>query len=99
MRIIARGSIREFWKKPQYSVSEQPLKAWYSIANRADWASPQEIKNQFAHASILGNNRVVFNIAGNKYRLVVQFNYHYRVGYIRFIGTHQQYYLIDAELI
>ena len=99
MRIIARGTIRTFWEAPGYGDSEQPLKSWFSIANRADWASPQDIKKQFAHASIIGDNRVVFNIAGNKYRLVVKFNYHYRVGYIRFIGTHQQYDLIDAELI
>ena len=99
MRIIARRTIKEFWETAEYSDSEQSLKAWFSIAKRADWATPQDIKNQFGSASIIGGQRVVFNIAGNKYRLVVKFNYPYRIGYIRFIGTHRQYDMIDTETI
>ena len=99
MRIIALKTIRSFWGNSAYRDSEQALKAWYAIAKRADWVSPQNIKEQFCNASFLGNNRVVFNIAGNKYRLVVRFNYPYRVGYIRFIGTHAQYDAINAENI
>jgi mRNA interferase HigB len=68
-------------------------------AKRADWATPRDIKRQFGNASIIGNNRVVFNIAGNKYRLIVQFNYAYRVGYVRFVGTHKQYDRVNAEEI
>lgn len=99
MRIIALKTIREFWENTAYCDSEQALKSWYAIARKADWASPQDIKSQFRNASIVGDNRVVFNIAGNKYRLIVKFNYPYRVGYIRFIGTHKHYDDVDAEEI
>lgn len=68
----------------------QALKSWYAIASKADWASSQDVKVQFGHASIIGGGRVVFNIAGNKYRLVVKFNYACRLGYVRFIGTHSE---------
>lgn len=90
MRIIASRTIREFWENAAYGDSEQPLKSWYAIARRADWATPQDIKSQFRNASIIGDSRVVFNIAGNKYRLIVKFNYPYRIGYIRFVGTHRE---------
>jgi len=73
--------------------------AWYRHTLRADWALPAEVKADFRHASILRDGRVVFNIAGNKYRLVVWINYAFRVVYIRFIGTHAQYDLIDAQAI
>ena len=99
MRIIALRTIRAFWEDANHRDSEQALKSWYAIAKRADWASPQSIRNQFGNASIINNNRVVFNIAGNKYRLIVRFNYPYRIGYIRFIGTHAQYDAVNAETI
>ena len=99
MRIIARKTIRDFWLIPQYRDSEEPLKSWYAIAKNADWSSPHAVKRQFRNASILGSNRVVFNIAGNKYRLVVKFNYSLRIGFIRFVGTHRHYDQIDAEKI
>lgn len=99
MRIIARKTIREFWTIPQYRDSQKPLGLWYAAVKKAEWSSPGDVKRQFRNASIIGGNRVVFNIAGNKYRLVVKFNYPYRLGYIRFIGTHGQYDQIDAELI
>jgi mRNA interferase HigB len=69
------------------------------LRNEADWASPVAVKADFGHASILRDNRVVFNIAGNKYRLVVWINYGYRVVYIRFLGTHSQYDGIDVQRI
>ena len=69
------------------------------IAKSAHWTSPQDVKRQFGSASIVKDNRVVFNIAGNKYRLIVKFNYEYRIGYIRFLGTHKQYDAIDVEKI
>jgi len=99
LRIIARKTIREFWDIPRYSDSERPLRSWYWIARNANWRSPGDVKKQFRDAIIIGGNRVVFNIAGNKYRLVVKFNYPYKIGYIRFIGTHTQYDHIDAEHI
>ena len=97
MRIIARRTIRQFWEKRPYRDAEQPLKAWFREVERADWATPAEVKAAFRSASIVGNNRVVLNVAGNKYRLVVRINYPYRVCYIRFIGTHAQYDEIDVE--
>jgi mRNA interferase HigB len=97
LRIIAKRTLREFWCDPSYADSEEPLKSWYVIAKRADWATPQDVRDQFGNASIIGNNRVVFNIAGNKYRLIVEFNYPYRVGFIRFVGTHKQYDDVNAE--
>lgn len=94
MRIIARKTLREFWK--QHADAEQPLKAWFREAAHADWATPGAIKAVYRSASLVGDNRVVFNIAGNKYRLVVKVNYAYRVMYVRFIGTHRQYDAIDV---
>ncbi len=99
MRIIARKTIRIFWSIPNYRDSQRPLKSWYRDVKEADWSTPDDVKRQFRSASIIAGNRVIFNIAGNKYRLVVKFNYPYKIGYIRFIGTHEQYDEIDAEYI
>jgi mRNA interferase HigB len=99
MRIISRRTLREFWRKQEYSDSEQPLKAWYREASRADWANPSAVKAMYGSASLVGGSRVVFNIAGNKYRLVVKVNYPYRVMYIRFVGTHRQYDQIDMTKV
>lgn len=100
MRIIALSSLRGFWaQNPGYADAAGPILAWYRHALKADWSRPADIKRDFANASILKNGRVVFNIAGNKYRLVVWINYSYRVVYIRFVGTHAQYDAIDAQTI
>jgi len=80
------------------SDSEQPLKAWYQEANNASWQTPQDIKNCYASASFVGQ-RVVFNIGGNKYRLVVWVNFDYATIYTRFVGTHKEYDDIDVETI
>lgn len=97
MRIIARKTLRDFWRV--HADSGQPLRAWFHEAKNADWSQPSDVKTQYRHASILGDNRVVFNIAGNKYRLIVKINYPYRVVYIRFVGTHAEYDRIDAETV
>ena len=99
MRVIAKRTLRAFWEIPAYADAEQPLKAWYSEARRADWKTSPDIKAQFRHASFLKGNRVVFNIAGNKYRLVVKVNYAYGIVYVRFVGTHKDYDAIDAETV
>ncbi|HEX4052868.1 MAG TPA: type II toxin-antitoxin system HigB family toxin [Tepidisphaeraceae bacterium] len=99
MRIISRKRLGEFWSHRQYDDAEQPLKAWFREASKADWSSPSAIKAMYRSASIVGNSRVVFNIAGNKYRLVVKVNFPYRVIYIRFVGTHRQYDGIDVTEI
>lgn len=99
MRIIAKRTLKAFWEIPEYADSKSALEAWHVIALHADWSMPADVKQSFGNASIVGDNRVVFNIAGNKYRLVVKFNYPYRIGYIRFIGTHRQYNTIDVETV
>ena len=100
MRIIALSTLKEFWERnPAYTDATEPTLAWYRHALKADWASPTDVKQEFGNASILKDGRVVFNIAGNKYRLIVWINYAYRVVYIRFIGTHGQYDQIDAQTI
>ena len=95
MRIIAKRTLREFWEV--HPDSEQALKSWHFIAAGAVWSTPQDVKNHFAKASIIGDNRVVFDICGGSYRLIVKFNYSYGIGYVRFIGTHAEYDKIDAE--
>ena len=100
MRIIALSTLKTFWiKHPQYNDSKESILAWYQHALTADWNSPASVKNDFGTASILKGGRVVFNICGNKYRLVVWINYPYRVIYNRFIGTHKLYDSIDANSI
>ena len=99
MRIISRKALREFWAQPEHADAEQPLKAWFREASRAAWATPAEVKRAFRSASIVGGSRIVFNIAGNKYRLVVKANYAYAILYVRFVGTHAQYDRIDVEKV
>jgi len=100
MRIIAASTLKAFWADlPKYQDAKGPTMAWYHEALKADWSTPSEVKQQFRNASVLKDGRVVFNIAGNKYRMVVWINYPYRVLYIRFIGTHKQYDQIDAQTI
>jgi mRNA interferase HigB len=99
VRVIALSRLKSFWTRAAYTDSKEPLLAWYRHALRADWVAPADVKRDFGHASILRDGRVVFNIAGNKYRLVVWINYPYRIVYIRFIGTHAQYDKIDAQTV
>jgi mRNA interferase HigB len=99
MRVIAKRTLREFWEYPEYEDSQVPLEAWYQEATHASWLDPMAIKAQHGTASILKDGRAVFNIAGNKYRLVVWINYATQTVFIKFIGTHKQYDKIDAETI
>jgi mRNA interferase HigB len=97
MRIIAKITLREFWEK--HFDSEQYLKTWYETAKISNWKSPNDIKETYANASILMDNKVIFNIKGNSYRLIVKFNYERQWAFIRFIGTHAEYDKIDANKI
>jgi mRNA interferase HigB len=96
MRIIAKSTLKAFWNKAAYKDAEQPLKEWFQEASKADWKTPNEVKAQYGNVSIIGNHRLVFNIAGNKYRLIVAINFKFRSLYICFIGTHRQYDKINA---
>jgi len=97
VRIIARRALRDFWER--HPDAEQPLRAWYHDARNADWRSPTDIKRVYANASIIGANRVVFNIKGNTYRLVVAINYRHRICYVRFVGSHHAYNRIDVATV
>lgn len=100
MRVIALGTLKAFLNRsPGYANARQPAMAWYRQVRTADWGTPADVKRAIRSASILKDGRAVFNIAGNKYRIVVWINYPYRVVYIRFIGTHRQYDAIDAQRI
>jgi mRNA interferase HigB len=100
MRIIARRTLRQFWEThPRGAEAKTRLQVWYSTVKAADWATPADVKQTFGDASILKNNRVVFNIPGNKFRLVVRINYAFRIVYVRFAGTHAEYDNIDAETV
>ena len=97
MRVIAKRTLREFWEKqPQ---AEDPLRSWYAAVEDANWRQPADIKQTYAAASFLADNRVVFNIGGNRYRLVVKVYYDYGRVYIHFVGTHSEYDRIDATTI
>ena len=100
VRVIALGRLKAFFNRsPAYSDAREPLMAWYRQVRNADWAAPADVKRAMRSASILKDGRAVFNVAGNKYRVVVWINYPYRVVYIRFVGTHRQYDAIDAQTI
>ena len=97
MKVIAVGTLRDFWAR--HPDAEQPLKAWYDEAKHAVWRTPQDIRQRYASASFVGHNRVVFNIKGNDYRLIVAVAYRYQAVYVKFIGTHAAYDAIDAETV
>lgn len=97
MRVIAKKILREFWEK--HNDAEDQLKTWFKEASKANWNKPNDIKAEYAKASILRQNRVIFNICGNKYRLIVEINYARQWIFIRFIGTHTEYDKINAEKI
>jgi mRNA interferase HigB len=97
MRIIAKKMIREFWGN--HIDAEQPLRAWYTKTKQAHWKSTSDVKKDYRNASFVANNRVIFNIKGKRYRLVVAVNYPYQIVYIRFIGTHNEYDKVDIATI
>ena len=97
--IVALKTLKDHWETPGRADSEQQLKAWYQEAKMANWKTPNDIKAQYKTPSIVGDNRVVFNICGNKYRLVVKINYITEWVFIRFVGTHKEYDKIDVTSI
>ncbi len=99
MRIIAFRTLKEFFERPEFADSEVSLRAWYHDAKTAEWENSHDLKQQYKNASIIGESRVVFNIKGNKYRLLVAIDYEFQVIFIRFIGTHKQYDKIEVKKI
>jgi len=99
IRVISVKKLKDFWNNPKYKDTDQPLRAWYAEAKLSEWKKPSDIKMHYRNASFLANDRVVFNIKGNDYRLVVAIKYEFQIVYICFIGTHKQYDKINAEEI
>ena len=97
MRIVAKRTLRAYWEKERRA--EQPLRSWHAPAARVDWSSPADVKADYGNASIVGNDRVVFNIGGNRYRLVVRFDCRHGIGFVRFVGTHAEFDRIDVASI
>ncbi len=95
MRIIAKRTLREFWER--HPDSKEQLQAWYKTVSDERWDSPARVRDIYPRASIIGNNRVVFRIRGNRYRLVAEVFYPGQLVYIRFVGTHEQYNKINAK--
>jgi mRNA interferase HigB len=95
VKVIAKRTLREFWIK--HANSEQQLKAWYRETEKATWKTVNELKIAYPSASILKDNRIVFNIKGNDYRLIVKFNFENQIAWIRFVGTHAEYDKINAN--
>ena len=97
MRIIALSTLRAFWEA--HPDAERPLRTWYQDAKAGLWHGPADVKTRYRNASFVADNRVIFNIGGNKYRLVVKVNYPHHIVYVRFVGTHRAYDEIDPETI
>ena len=97
MRVIAISTLRSFWVR--HPDAEQPLKAWHEEVTNASWTQPADIKVQYRSASVLKNRRVVFNIKGNDYRLIVSVAYKLQIVYVQFVGTHQEDDAVDAETV
>ena len=96
-RIFAKSTLRKYWEK--HPDAEQHLKTWFDTAMSSDWKTPNDVKQTYANASILKVGRIVFNIKGNSYRLIVKFNFEKQWAFIRFIGTHAEYDKIDSNTI
>lgn len=97
MRIIALSTLRDFWRK--HPSAEVPLRNWYADASRATWKSPADVKEAHRNASFVAGERVVFNIKGNDYRLIVAMRYRSRIIYVRFVGTHSEYDQVDVAKV
>ena len=97
MRIISKKTLKDFYEQSTYSESKSALEAWNKEVLKLNWNNPNEVKQMYRSASIIGNEKVVFNIAGNKYRLIVTINYYAKIVFIKFIGTHKQYDKVNME--
>lgn len=97
MRIISKKTLKDFYQQSKYADSKSPLEAWHKEVLKLDWNNPNEVKEMYRSASMIGDEKVVFNIAGNKYRLIVTINYYAKIVFIKFIGTHKQYDKVNME--
>ena len=97
MRVVSERTLRAFWER--HPTAEKPLQAWLAEVKRADWATPAQVKTRFPNASIIRDSRVVFNIGGTRFRLVVWINYAHQAVYVKWFGTHAEYDRIDVERV
>jgi mRNA interferase HigB len=97
MRIISKKKLKDFYEQSKYADSRSSLESWHKEVLKLDWNNPNEVKEMYRNASIIGNEKVIFNIAGNKYRLIVSINYYAKIVFIKFIGTHKQYDKVNIE--
>lgn len=99
MHVVSHATLVDFYSQPQHHDARGALQTWYQVVCQAQWRGPADVKAQFGSASIVGNNRVVFNIKGNDYRLIVAFAYRMQWAFIKFVGTHAQYDQVDAATV
>ena len=97
MRIISKKILKEFYQKPEFADSKSSLESWHREVLKLDWKTSSDIKKMYASASIINNETVVFNISGNKYRLVVKINYYAKIVFVKFIGTHKEYNKLNLK--
>ena len=97
MRVIAVNTIRAYWAK--HPKTEQSLKAWLQEVEQSNWNTPHALKLKYRNASILTGKRVVFNLNGNKYRLIVDIEYRLKIVFVVWFGTHAEYDLIDSKTV
>jgi len=97
VNVVARRTLVEFWRRRP--TAQGPLSAWFEIARAAEWRTPNDIKAQFNSADFVGDNRVIFDVGGNKYRIVVRVSYRFKQVLIKFVGTHAEYDRIDPETV
>jgi len=97
MRIISKKTLKDFYEQSKYHDCKNALESWHKEVLKLNWNNPNEIKAMYGNASVIGDTKVVFNIAGNKYRLIVTINYYAKIVFIKFIGTHKQYDKINIE--
>jgi mRNA interferase HigB len=98
MQIVALRTLKQFWEI--HAQAEMPLRTWYANASEAVWTTPQDVKNEYgATIDFVGDNRIIFDIGGNKYRLIVHVSYLYKRVLIKFVGTHKDYDRINPETV
>lgn len=97
MNVVAKKTLQAFWTK--HPASKASLAAWYDHAKGADWRSPQDIKDDFRSVDFVGDNRVIFDVGGNNYRIVARISYTFKQVMVKFVGTHKEYDRIDPETI
>lgn len=99
MHVISKRRLREFWERPLRGDAQEPLEAWHAEAERSQWKNFADVKRSYSNASSVANDRIVFNIGGNKYRLIVGINYKAEIAFVKFIGSHKEYDQIDASTV